>query len=49
MKNKPLRLYYIDWLRILAMLSVFFFHADRFFDYDDWIVKNGEYNIISST
>jgi len=48
MKSNPLRLYYIDWLRVLAMLSVFFFHADRFFDYDDWHVKNGEYNIISS-
>jgi len=48
MKSNPLRLYYIDWLRVLAMLSVFFFHADRFFDYDDWIVKNGEHNIISS-
>jgi peptidoglycan/LPS O-acetylase OafA/YrhL len=48
MKSNPQRLYYIDWLRILAMLSLFFFHADRFFDYYDWHVKNGERNIISS-
>lgn len=48
MKNNPERLYYIDWLRVLAMLSIFFFHADRFFDYYDWHVKNGEHNIISS-
>jgi peptidoglycan/LPS O-acetylase OafA/YrhL len=48
MKNNPQRLYYIDWLRVLAMLSIFFFHADRFFDYYDWHVKNGELNIISS-
>jgi len=48
MKNNPQRLYYIDWLRVLAMLSLFFFHADRFFDYYDWHVKNGEHNIISS-
>jgi peptidoglycan/LPS O-acetylase OafA/YrhL len=48
MKNKSQRLYYIDWLRVLAMLSIFFYHADRFFDYDDWHVKSGEYNIISS-
>jgi len=48
MKSNPERLYYIDWLRVLAMLSIFFFHADRFFDYYDWHVKNGEHNIISS-
>jgi peptidoglycan/LPS O-acetylase OafA/YrhL len=48
MKNNPQRLYYIDWLRVLAMLSIFFFHADHFFDYYDWHVKNGERNIIST-
>lgn len=48
MKNTSQRLYYIDWLRVLAMLSIFFYHADRFFDYDDWHVKNGAHNIISS-
>jgi len=25
------RLYYLDWLRVLAMLSIFFYHSDRFF------------------
>lgn len=30
------------------MLSIFVFHADRFFDYYDWHVKNAEHNIISS-
>ena len=30
------------------MLLIFFFHADRFFDYYDWHVKNGELNIVSS-
>jgi glucan biosynthesis protein C len=48
MKSNPQRLYYIDWLRVLAMLSIFFFHADRFFDFYDWHVKNGAHNIISS-
>ncbi len=48
MKNKSQRLYYIDWLRVLSMLSIFCYHADRFFDYDDWHVKNGAHNIISS-
>ena len=48
MTKKPQRLYYIDWLRVLAMLSIFFYHADRFFDSKDWHVKNVEHNIISS-
>jgi len=48
MANNPPRLYYVDWLRVLAMLAVFFFHADRFFDYYDWHVKNGQHNIVSS-
>lgn len=42
------RFYYIDWLRVLAMLSIFFYHSDRFFDYFDWHVKNSKQNIISS-
>jgi peptidoglycan/LPS O-acetylase OafA/YrhL len=48
MKKDTQRLYYIDWLRVLAMLSIFFYHSDRFFDYDDWHVKNAAHNIISS-
>ena len=38
--TKPARLYYIDWLRVLAMSSIFFFHNARFFDFWDWHVKN---------
>ncbi len=30
----------IDWLRVLAMLSVFLFHCARYFDFEDWHVKN---------
>jgi hypothetical protein len=38
---KPARLYYVDWLRVLAMLGIFFFHNARFFDvFTDWHVKN---------
>jgi peptidoglycan/LPS O-acetylase OafA/YrhL len=38
---KPARLYYIDWLRVLAMLGIFLFHNARFFDqFTDWHVKN---------
>ena len=36
------RLYYLDWLRVLAMFSIFFFHNARFFDSWDWHVKSAE-------
>jgi glucan biosynthesis protein C len=44
----PTRLYYIDWLRVLAMLSIFLFHSDRFFNFGDWHVKNSETSMASS-
>jgi peptidoglycan/LPS O-acetylase OafA/YrhL len=34
------RRYDLDWLRVLAILAVFVFHSGRFFDLDDWHVKN---------
>ena len=30
----------IDWLRVLAMLVVFIYHCGRFFNDEDWHVKN---------
>jgi glucan biosynthesis protein C len=36
------RYYYIDWLRVLAILTVFLFHNARFFDLEDWHVKNAQ-------
>jgi glucan biosynthesis protein C len=35
-----IRLHYLDWLRVLAILAIFFFHTTRFFDTDDWTIKN---------
>ncbi|MBN2173086.1 MAG: acyltransferase family protein [Bacteroidales bacterium] len=32
----------IDWLRVLAMMMVFLFHCARFFNDEDWHVKNNE-------
>lgn len=29
---KPARLHYLDWLRVLAILGVFFYHAVHPFD-----------------
>ena len=34
------RRYDIDWLRVLAILSVFIYHSTRFFNNEDWHVKN---------
>ena len=34
------RRYDLDWLRVLAILTVFVFHSSRFFDLGDWHVKN---------
>jgi len=34
------RRYDLDWLRVLAILTVFIFHSGRFFDRMDWHVKN---------
>ena len=34
------RMYYLDWLRVLAILTVFVYHSTRFFNLEDWHVKN---------
>ncbi len=34
------RINYLDWLRLILILTVFFFHSIRFFDQMDWQVKN---------
>ncbi len=40
--DSPERRYDIDWLRVLAMFSVFLFHCARYFDHDGWHVKNSQ-------
>jgi glucans biosynthesis protein C len=35
-----LRKYYLDWLRVIMILSVFIFHSLRFFDRDGWHLKS---------
>ena len=42
------RLHYIDWLRVLAMLAIFFFHSNRFFDLGGWHLKNADLSMVSS-
>jgi glucan biosynthesis protein C len=34
------RRYELDWLRVLAILAVFIYHGLRFFDREDWHLKN---------
>lgn len=34
------RRFELDWLRVLAILAIFFFHSARFFDPNEWHVKN---------
>jgi len=43
----PIRLYYIDWIRVLAMLIIFFFHNSRVFDEYGWHIKNAETSIVA--
>jgi glucan biosynthesis protein C len=38
--TKQQRLYYLDWLRVLAILTVFLYHTLRPFDFISWHVKN---------
>lgn len=41
MNTKPsTRNNYLDWLRVLAILFVFIYHSTRFFNLEDWEVKN---------
>ena len=38
--NKSDRRYHLDWLRVMVILTVFIYHSARFFNLDDWHVKN---------
>lgn len=40
--SRAVRLYYIDWLRVIAPLGVFLFHATLVFSEFDYHIKNAE-------
>jgi peptidoglycan/LPS O-acetylase OafA/YrhL len=41
MDKKPsTRVVYVDWLRVLGVLAVLVYHSSRFFNPEDWHVKN---------
>lgn len=45
-EEKSERRYEIDWIRIFGMVTIFFYHCGRFFNLEDWHVKN---NTLSPT
>jgi len=46
--NNTNRLYYLDWLRVITLLSVFFYHCNRFFDYREYPIQNITRSLASS-
>ena len=44
--SKIHRLHYLDWLRVLAVAGVFFYHSARFFNISDWHIKNAETSFV---
>lgn len=40
------RLYYVDWLRVIATLGVFLFHASNVFNESDFVIKNAETSLV---
>ena len=40
------RRYDIDWLRVVAILAIFFFHCSRFFGTEGWHLKNVEQSFV---
>ena len=47
--KKTVRLHYLDWLQVLAVLGVFLFHAVHpFDDLADWHIKNVEKSVLAT-
>jgi hypothetical protein len=44
--RQPARLYFLDWLRVIAVLGVFLFHAVYPFDLTAWHIKNAEQSTV---
>jgi peptidoglycan/LPS O-acetylase OafA/YrhL len=45
-RERSPRLHYLDWLRVLAVLGVFLFHAVHPFDLYPWEIKNSDQSVI---
>jgi glucan biosynthesis protein C len=46
--GKAVRLHYLDWLHVLAILGVFLFHAVHPFDIFPWEIKNAEKSVVAT-
>jgi glucan biosynthesis protein C len=46
--GKSVRLHYLDWLRVLAILGVFLFHTMRAFDAFPWEINNAEESLLAT-
>ena len=45
---ESVRLHYLDWLRVLAILGVFLFHTVRPFDQVPWEINNAEPSVFAT-
>ena len=45
-RGESVRLHYLDWLRALAILGVFLFHAVPPFDATDWHIKSAKQSLV---
>jgi peptidoglycan/LPS O-acetylase OafA/YrhL len=45
-ETKSVRLHYLDWLRVLAILGVIVFHAVHPFDHIPWHIKDPDPNVL---
>jgi glucans biosynthesis protein C len=44
----PKRLYYVDWLRAIAIVFIFLYHNNRFYNASDWHISNAQLSIGSA-
>ncbi len=41
----PVRLHYLDWLRVIAIFGVFLYHSLHVFDMNPWHIKNSDQSL----
>jgi len=47
-KGQPVRLHYLDWLRVIAIFGVFLYHASRPFIMQEWLIMDHEQSVVIS-